>query len=101
MSAGSGYGVDPSQIQKVGSTFQSEGDAIVKLQSKAQTSIGASQVGQKYSSIAGPYQQIFQQLGQILENMGNKVVETGGSLNSVASNYSQTEQTNAQNVGSA
>lgn len=101
MSAGSGYGVDPSQIQKVGSTFKTEGDNIVKLQSKAQTSIGASQVGQKYSGVAGPYQQVFQQFGQILENMGNKVVETGGSLTSVADSYTQTEQTNAHNVGSA
>jgi uncharacterized protein YukE len=101
MSEGGGYGVDPSQITKVGGAFKNEGDAIVKLQSKAQTSIGASQVGQKYSSIASPYQQVFQQFSQILENMGNLVVETGGSLNSVADNYSQTEQSNAQSLGSA
>lgn len=100
MSAGGGYGVDPSQIQKVGGSFKTEGDAIVALRSKAQTSIGASQVGQKYSDVAGPYQQIFQQLGQILENMGNKVIETGGSLTSVADGYSQTERGNAGNLGS-
>lgn len=96
-----GFGVDPSQLTKTGGDYKNEGDTIVGLQNKAQTSIGASQVGQKYSDVAGPYQQIFQQFGQILANMGNKVVETGGNLNSVASNYSGTESTNTSDLGAA
>jgi hypothetical protein len=98
--AGSGdVGVDPAQIQKVGSDYTSTGDTLIGLQAKAATSIGGGQVGQAYSSVAGPYQQVFQQFGQILTGMGNKVVETGGSLNTVAGNYSQTESGNAQSLG--
>lgn len=99
--AGGGYGVDPSQIQKVSGSYKSEGDAIVGLQNKAQTSIGASQVGQKYASVAAPYQQVFQQFGQILAGMGNKIIETGGSLSSVADGYAQTESGNARHLGGA
>lgn len=99
--AGGGYGVDPAQIQKVSGSYKSEGDTIVGLQGKSQTSIGASQVGTKYADVASSYQQVFQQFGQILANMGNKIIETGGSLGTIADNYSQTESSNAKNVGSA
>jgi hypothetical protein len=95
-----GYGVDPSAIQGVGKTYTTEGDALVQLQSKAETSIGSGQVGKHYASVAAPYQQAFQQFGQILASMGNKVVETGGSLNSTASAYTQSDSQNAENLGS-
>jgi uncharacterized protein YukE len=101
MAAGGGYGVDPSQIQKVSSSYKTEGDTIVGLRSESQTSIGASQVGQKYAGTAAPYQQVFQQFGQILSNLGNKIIETGGSLSSVADSYAQTESGNARNLGGA
>ncbi|HEX3784631.1 MAG TPA: type VII secretion target [Pseudonocardiaceae bacterium] len=99
MAGSSGIGVDPAQIQQVGSDYTSTGDTLVGLQAKSTTSIGSGQVGKAYGSIASPYQQVFQQFGQILADMGNKVIETGGSLNSVAGNYSQTESGNAQNLG--
>lgn len=99
-SGAGGFGVDPAQIRKVAGDYRSEGDTVVQARAKATTGIGSGQVGQRYADVAAPYQRVFQQFGQILAGMGNKMIETAGSLGAVAGHYTQTESMNAREVGS-